>query len=315
MQAFIRKFVSGTASRTQSAPSRRSALNAAEIPASSSASTSNSGSAVAMATVTRVPQRHLRGGHSLHVSKPTWWLESRFHFSFADYWDPVRQNFGVLRVLNDDLVKAGAGFGAHPHRDAEIFSYVVSGQLSHADSMGNKEALPRGCVQYMSAGTGVVHSIRGLQFTCEEMNEGSETCRFLQLWITPDRRGHDPQYGSSTYGKSDRHNRLLQILGGTGSPPAWPHTVNLQSIRLHQDANIFVSESDPGTRFDVSLGPNRQAYLICIEGGLHANDVQLDARDGARIVGSESGPSPLTLEAGALGAHFLVVEMAKSADR
>jgi redox-sensitive bicupin YhaK (pirin superfamily) len=96
---------------------------------------------------------------SLHVSKPTWWLESRFHFSFADYWDPQRMNFGALRVVNDDYVQPKAGFGTHPHRDAEIFSYVLEGQLSHKDSMGHKEALGRGCVQYMSAGTGVMHSV------------------------------------------------------------------------------------------------------------------------------------------------------------
>ncbi|GLI67664.1 hypothetical protein VaNZ11_011917 [Volvox africanus] len=254
-----------------------------------------------MVTVDRVPHS------SLHVSKPTWWLESRFHFSFADYWDPARKNFGVLRVLNDDLVKAGAGFGAHPHRDAEIFSYVVAGQLSHADSMGNKEALPRGCVQYMSAGTGVVHS---------EMNEGSETCRFLQLWITPDRSGHKPQYGSSVYNKADRHNRLLQILGGTGEAPAWPNTAKLHSIRLHQDANVFVSESDPLTRFELSFGPSRQAYIICIEGGLQVDEVQLDTRDGARITGrSDSDSSPFVLQAGPSGAHFLIVEMGKAASR
>jgi redox-sensitive bicupin YhaK (pirin superfamily) len=96
---------------------------------------------------------------SLHISKPTWWLESRFHFSFADYWDPNRMSFGALRVVNDDFVQPRAGFGTHPHRDAEIFSYVLDGQLSHQDSMGHKEALGRGSVQYMSAGTGVTHSV------------------------------------------------------------------------------------------------------------------------------------------------------------
>ncbi|GLC38466.1 hypothetical protein PLESTB_001728900 [Pleodorina starrii] len=305
MQAFVRKFMGGTASRTSTVPSRahvhtaEAVVAAATTPAAAAAAASSD--LTSMATVTRVPHS------SLHVSKPTWWLESRFHFSFADYWDPARENFGVLRVLNDDLVKAGAGFGAHPHRDAEIFSYVVSGQLSHADSMGNKEALPRGCVQYMSAGTGVMHS---------ELNEGGETCRFLQLWITPDRRGHKPQYGSSSYDKSDRHNRLLQILGGTGSPPEWPNTHNPHSIRLHQDANVFVSESEPGVRFDLSLGPTRQAYLICIEGDLRANDVQLDTRDGARLVGAAGGvaggAAALSLTAGPTGAHFLIVEMARS---
>eukprot|EP00953_Heterococcus_sp_UTEX-ZZ885_P003129 2214-Heterococcus_DN1.PRE.8 len=116
---------------------------------------------------------------SLHVSKPTHWLESRFHFSFAGHWDPKRMNFGALRVVNDDLVTAREGFGAHPHRDMEIFSYIVDGELTHADSKGNRESLGRGAVQYMSAGTGVHHS---------EMNaHPTDTCRFLQVWITPHR--------------------------------------------------------------------------------------------------------------------------------
>eukprot|EP00195_Chlamydomonas_chlamydogama_P006945 CAMPEP_0202890082 /NCGR_PEP_ID=MMETSP1392-20130828/591_1 /ASSEMBLY_ACC=CAM_ASM_000868 /TAXON_ID=225041 /ORGANISM="Chlamydomonas chlamydogama, Strain SAG 11-48b" /LENGTH=281 /DNA_ID=CAMNT_0049573573 /DNA_START=241 /DNA_END=1085 /DNA_ORIENTATION=+ len=240
-----------------------------------------------MAKVLRVPHE------SLHVSKPVWWLESRFHFSFADYWNPERNNFGVLRVVNDDLVKPRAGFGTHPHRDAEIFSYVIDGKLSHADSMGNKEALPRGCVQYMSAGTGVTHS---------EMNDESETCRFLQLWITPDKKGHKPQYGSSTYDKEDRHNRLLQILGGTAPPPAWPNVNRTHEININQDANVFVSESDAGTSFNIPLSHSRQAYLVCIEGGMTVNDVTLNVRDGARVMGSPGGETSLSLQAGKEGA-------------
>lgn len=166
----------------------------------------------------------------LHVSKPTWWLESRFHFSFADYYDPNRMNFGALRVLNDDLVQPKAGFGTHGHKDAEIFSYVVDGFLSHKDSMGNVESLPRGCVQYLSAGRGITHS---------EMNQHDEICRFLQIWFTPDAKGHTPQYGSSQYGKADRHNKLLLVLGGTGSVPTWEKVSIPNSIKLHQDANVF----------------------------------------------------------------------------
>lgn len=110
---------------------------------------------------------------SLYVSKPTRWLESRFHFSFAEYYDPARSEFGVLRVINDDLVKSKEGFGTHPHRDMEIFSYVLDGELTHRDSMGSSETLYRGSVQYMSAGTGVRHS---------EYNTGPKRSRFLQVW-------------------------------------------------------------------------------------------------------------------------------------
>jgi redox-sensitive bicupin YhaK (pirin superfamily) len=237
---------------------------------------------------------------SLHVSKPTWWLESRFHFSFADYWDPKRSNFGALRVVNDDLVKGKAGFGRHPHRDMEIFSYVIDGQLSHQDSMGNKEALGRGSVQYMSAGTGVTHS---------EMNDGEETCRFLQIWIQPDKRGYAPQYGSSTYKKEDRQNRLLHILGGTGSVPSWPSINSINSIKLNQDANVFVSELEANQSLELPLKPNRQAYLVTVEGGLDVNGTSLDMRDAAKIVGSPTSSTELIVKSGAKGGHFLMIEM------
>jgi len=114
------------------------------------------------------------------------WLKSKFHFSFAEYYNPSNVNFGVLRVINDDLVKPGTGFDTHPHRDMEIISYIVDGELTHGDSMGNKRTLSRGHVQYMSAGTGVFHS---------EHNFGEETLRFLQIWIYPDKNGYEPNYG------------------------------------------------------------------------------------------------------------------------
>lgn len=167
--------------------------------------------------ITHIPAR------TLHVSKPTSWLESRFHFNFANYWGG-KENFGALRVVNDDLVKAHNGFGRHPHRNAEIFSYVVKGELTHQDSLGNIESLGRGSVQYLSAGTGVSHS---------EMNQGNTTCRFLQIWFMPVATGHKPQYGSSIYTKADRHNTLLRILGGTGGKPKWNSTDG-QPISLHQ---------------------------------------------------------------------------------
>lgn len=247
------------------------------------------------ATVKLVPSS------SLHVSKPTWWLTSRFHFSFADWFDPARMNFGALRVVNDDLVKGHAGFGKHPHRDAEIFTYVLEGKLTHADSMGNRESLSRGSVQYMSAGTGVTHS---------EMNDHDETCRFIQTWILPDERGHTPQYGSSTYDKADRHNRLLHILGGTGPAPAWPGLHSREAIRLNQDANVAVSESDAGQQFELQLGPSRQAYLLCMEGALTANGQELAERDAAEVVGDASSPTRVDLRALDAGSHFMVIEMA-----
>ncbi|KAL3154114.1 hypothetical protein ABBQ32_013646 [Trebouxia sp. C0010 RCD-2024] len=239
----------------------------------------------------------------LHHTKGAWWLESWFHFSFANYYNPANMNFGALRVINDDYIKGPSGFGKHPHRDAEIFTYIVEGQLSHEDSMGNKEALPRGCVQYLSAGTGITHS---------EFNHDKETVRSLQIWMTPDRKGHTPQYGSNRYTKADRHNKLLLILGGSKEVPTWEAVSPGKGIKLHQDANVFVSECDAGTKFSLALGAKRQAYLICIEGNLAVNHEHLTTRDAAEAVAEDAEPMPLHLEALQEGSHFMIIEMAKS---
>lgn len=131
------------------------------------------------------------------------WLKSKFHFSFAEYYNPLNMNFGNLRVVNDDLVSAGEGFDFHPHRDMEIISYVIDGELTHGDSMGNKNTLSRGHVQYMSAGTGVLHS---------EHNLGSETLRFLQIWIYPDKKDYAPNYGDQKFNWDERKNKWLNIV-------------------------------------------------------------------------------------------------------
>ena len=202
-------------------------------------------------------------------------------------------------------MKARAGFGAHPHTNAEIFSYIVDGALSHADSMGNTESLPRGGVQYMSAGTGVVHS---------EMNNGDETCRFLQIWLTPDARGHKPQYGSMMTTPEMKHNKLLTILQGTGNPPAWAVPIPGEPVKLHQDATVMVSQADAGVKQEVALGVDRQAYLVCIEGSMRitaggGDPVVLDTREAAEIVAGSSEVLPLMLVAGDEGAHFMLIEM------
>jgi len=151
------------------------------------------------------------------------WLLSRFHFSFAEYHNPSNIRFGVLRVLNDDLVQAGTGFDLHPHRDMEIISYVVDGELTHGDSMGNRRTLYRGEVQYMSAGTGVYHS---------EHNLGSDTLRFLQIWIFPDRKDHTPSYGDFRFTWEDRINTLLPLVSPMeGSAP----------VKIHQDVHLYAS--------------------------------------------------------------------------
>eukprot|EP01102_Stenamoeba_stenopodia_P004415 TRINITY_DN14726_c0_g1_i1.p1 TRINITY_DN14726_c0_g1~~TRINITY_DN14726_c0_g1_i1.p1 ORF type:complete len:286 (+),score=41.42 TRINITY_DN14726_c0_g1_i1:161-1018(+) len=240
----------------------------------------------------------------LYVSKPTHWLESRFHFSFAEYYNPKNQNFGVLRVMNDDIVKPRNGFGMHPHRDQEIISYIVEGYLTHQDSQGNKETLGRGSVQYMSAGRGVYHS---------EMNESKDKyTRFIQIWISPSSRGLPTQYGSRTYDPKQRLNTLHHIVAPINAQN------NKELIGINQDANIFVSEVTPGSTIHYELKENRQSYLLCIEGDLLVSGEQstsnrhlqesLTTRDALEIVGpvNLSFTSPNGASSNAL---LLMIEM------
>lgn len=226
--------------------------------------------------------------HTKMGSSDLGWLKSRFHFSFADYHNPKNMNFGVLRVLNDDLVEAQTGFGKHPHRDMEIVTYVIEGDLSHGDSMGNQNTISRGHVQYMSAGTGVQHS---------EYNHSDQLLRFLQIWIMPDARNHKPNYGDYRFEAKDRQNKWLNVVSSTqGNAP----------IKIHQDANIHVIELDAHqtTRFEVK--PDRQAYLVQIEGKSKINTESLTMRDAL-----ESIEESLFIEA-LEKSHFLVIEMAKA---
>ncbi|CAI5975823.1 unnamed protein product [Closterium sp. NIES-64] len=253
---------------------------------------------------------------SLYVSRPTWWLESRFHFSFAEYFNPANQEFGVLRVLNDDLVQPNAGFGTHPHRDMEIITYAVDGQLTHKDSMGTAETLGRGCVQYMSAGTGVTHS---------EMNNSGQLQRFIQIWVKPNARGLKPNYGSRTFSKGDRHNKLQQVVT---SYDRYGSNKDAGSgiIPVNQDVNIFVSEMDgslPGAAarsLEYTLQTGRQMYLLCIEGGLTVTSKEsgikemLDARDALEVAAPSKSDMPLAFRPhhDASGAHILFLEMART---
>ncbi len=215
------------------------------------------------------------------------WLQSLFHFSFADYYNPANIQFGVLRVVNDDLVQSQTGFPTHPHRDMEIISYVIDGELTHGDSMGNQNTISRGHVQYMSAGTGIRHS---------EYNWGSQTARFLQIWILPDQKGYQPNYGDYRYTWADRHNQWLNIVSGpNGQAP----------VKIHQDANIYVLELEAGRAIDFVVESGRQAYLIQIEGTAQVNGIGLGARDAAEIV-----EEPITLQAVAQS-HVIVIEMKK----
>lgn len=221
-------------------------------------------------------------------SSDSGWLKSKFHFSFAGYHNPENINFGTLRVINDDLVKSGTGFDTHPHRDMEIISYVIDGELTHGDSMGNRSTLSRGHVQYMSAGTGVYHS---------EHNLGDETLRFLQIWIIPNERGYDPNYGDYKFNWDDRKNKWLNIVSSKeGDAP----------IKINQDSNIFVLELDEDKEIDFKVGKNRQAYMVQIEGSSDINNTILNTRDALEITEEDIKIKALK------NSHFLIIEMNKA---
>lgn len=217
------------------------------------------------------------------------WLQSLFHFSFADYYNPNNINFGTLRVVNDDLIKSGTGFPTHPHRDMEIISYVIDGELTHGDSMGNKRTLSRGQVQYLSAGTGITHS---------EYNYSDVTARFLQIWILPDQRGYKPNYGDYKFNWDDRKNKWLHIVSGqTGNAP----------VKINQDVNFHVLELDKGQEITFPVAEGRQAYLIQIEGTSQVNNIELQMRDAMEITEED------IRIAAAETSHFIVIEMKKAA--
>lgn len=219
------------------------------------------------------------------------WLDSHFHFSFADYYNSENIQFGALRVVNDDMVEPGTGFDTHPHRDMEILSYVVDGELTHADSMGNKHVLTRGQVQYMSAGAGVLHS---------EHNFGDKKLRFLQIWILPDKKGYKPQYGDREFTMEERENRWLPIATGVNN------AASEAPIRIHQDVNVYATLLTNKEHIDFPVGKGRQAYLVMIEGTADINGVKLGMRDALEITEETVTVKPED------SAHILVIEMARA---
>ena len=199
------------------------------------------------------------------------WLESRFHFSFAEYRNPKNINFGVLRVLNDDIVHPNSGFNLHPHSNMEIISYVVHGEITHADSMGNKETLSRGEVQYLSAGDGIYHS----EFNYNK----SDDLRLLQIWIMPPKTSLPRLYGSHRYKFKERDNKLLNIVSSKES---------ICPIKIYQDVNMYVSELSENTTIKYDIKKDRQIYFVQIEGKSLLNDsVNLDFGDACEITEEE----------------------------
>lgn len=223
--------------------------------------------------------------HHQHGKSNLGWLESCFHFSFADYFNRERMQLGALRVINDDLIAPNTGFATHPHKDMEIISYIVQGSLTHTDSMGNHHTLTRGQVQYMSAGTGIKHS---------EYNLGDTVTRLLQIWILPDKKDYKPRYGDYAFLWENRQNNWLHLVSPeTGDAP----------IKIYQDANLFVIELEAGKTTEFVINAGRQAYLVLIEGEALINNQLLSTRDGLEVVEESLSIMAKTIT------HVLIIEL------
>ena len=197
------------------------------------------------------------------------WLQSRHSFSFGDYYDPAHVGFRSLRVINDDVVAPGMGFGSHPHRNAEIFSYVIEGQLQHKDSLGNGSVIGAGNLQYISAGSGVVHS---------EFNPSrSEPVHFLQVWLTPNQNGGEPRYAEKTLGSAARTNALTLLFSGDGRD---------ESIAIRQDAEIWFGRLVADHSLQASLGSKTASYLHVIKGRLQVAGTALEEGDAVAVEGT-----------------------------
>jgi len=194
------------------------------------------------------------------------WLDSRHTFSFADYHDPGHMGFRVLRVLNDDRVAAGEGFGTHSHRDMEIVSYVLEGALEHRDNMGTGSVLRYGDVQRMTAGRGVNHS----EFNSSRI----EPVHFLQIWILPERRGLDPAYEERRFSRAEKQGVLRRVVsrGGEGG-----------ALSIHQDVAIYASIVRNRDLVEHVLNPGRHAWVQVASGAVRVNDLELEAGDGLAL--------------------------------
>lgn len=200
------------------------------------------------------------------------WLKTAHTFSFSDYYDPEFMGFSALRVINEDRVAAGKGFPMHPHRDMEIITYVIDGALEHKDSMGNSSIIKPGEVQYMAAGTGVRHSEWSVG------QEGSMT-HLYQIWIMPDKTGYTPTYGQKSFASALEKGGLVLTVSNDGRDG---------SIKINQDAELYVGRFKKGAESELKLGSDRKAWVQVVKGSIRVNDEQLESSDGAAFAEEEA---------------------------
>jgi hypothetical protein len=216
------------------------------------------------------------------------WLDSRHTFSFGDYHDPKQMGFGPLRVINEDRVSPGQGFGTHGHEDMEIISYVLEGALEHKDSIGTGSVIRPGDVQVMSAGTGIRHS--------EFNHSKTEPVHFLQIWVLPDREGITPRYEQKTFSATDKRGRLRLVASPDGRDG---------SVVVHQDVKIFAALLNAGEQVTHKVPPGRRAWLQAVRGAVAMNGQEFSAGDGAAV---EDEPA-LTVTAKVDGAEVLIFDL------
>jgi len=199
------------------------------------------------------------------------WLKAKHTFSFAEYYDPERVNFGALRVINEDRIAPAQGFGMHPHRDMEIVTYVISGAIEHKDSMGNGTVIRAGEIQRMTAGTGVLHS---------EFNQSQdEELHLLQIWIFPEKQNLEPGYEQKLFPQDEKRNRLRLVGSRDGRDG---------SLTIHQDVELFASIVDAGHSVSLTDVGQRRVFVQVVSGRLEVNGAQLAAGDGLQIEGEAS---------------------------
>ncbi len=224
-------------------------------------------------------------GHANHG-----WLDTKYSFSFSDYYDPKHMGFRDLRVINEDVVSGGRGFGMHPHRDMEILTYVIDGELTHRDSMGRGATLKRDDVQRMSAGTGIMHS---------ETNQSKAPVHLMQIWILPWAEGLKSTYEDRTFSREEKTNQLRLIASDDGRDG---------STTINQDASVYASLLDSGKSVELALKPGRHAWVQTINGELKVNGTTLLKGDGAAI--SEETALKIASTSGNGPAEFLVFDLA-----